>query len=85
MTQKSDDSTESQPLLNYYMQKGFKVQRMGERGRMYCDSCSTGQSKCIPFALFLKSTFIAVETIPTFAPQDCIRIYSLTLQAVLNA
>lgn len=52
---------------------------------MYCDSCSTGQSKCIPFALFLKSTFIAVETIPTFAPQDCIRIYSLTLQAVLNA
>lgn len=91
VTQKSDDSTESQSLLNYYMQKGFRVLRMGERRRMWsqislcCNTCSMGWSKWIPFALFPKSTLIAVVIIPTFAPQDFVRIYSLTLQVVLNA
>lgn len=91
VTHKSDDSRESQSLLNYYMQKGFRVQRMGERGRMWgqislcCDICSMGWPKWIPFALFPKSTLIAVVIIATFAPQDFVRIYSLTLQVVLNA
>lgn len=46
VTQKSDNSTESQPLLNYYIRM---VQRMGERGKMWaqislcCNSCSTGE------------------------------------------
>lgn len=91
VTQKSDNSTESRRLLNYYMQKGFKVQVVGERGRMWaqislcCNSCSTGRLKWIPFALFPKITLIVLVKIPTFAPQDFVRIYLLTLQVTLNA
>lgn len=76
------------------MQKGFKFQRMGERGRILgqiplcSNTCNTGQMNWILSALFhciRKSILITVVIIPTFSPQYFVRIYSLTLQVVLNA
>lgn len=76
------------------MQKGFKFQRMGERERIWgqislcSNTCNTGQLNWILSALFhciRKSILITVVIIPTFSPQYFVRIYSLTLQVVLNA
>lgn len=69
VTQKSDNSSESQPLLNYYIRM---VQRMGEGGE-----CGH-KSPCVvtlvvqvnSFCLVPKSTLIAVVTIPASAAQD---------------